>query len=172
MKKSIVLFCMFILLSAYSIAVAASVSVGDRYAFAGFSSGDIVPDFAKEISDFNDSDANRVTKAVTFFGFGGDREPFSDKVFTDYGKKVFAKMKTLSTDGKVYKTDTISWKIGAEVADVGDMKKWGKGSGTFCYAYPYNNTWVMVKIAYRKSFSGKTEGMYGLDVTCQTFHKQ
>lgn len=30
----------------------------------------------KEITDFSDSEGNGLSKASTFFGYGGDREPF------------------------------------------------------------------------------------------------
>ncbi|MBQ4502649.1 MAG: hypothetical protein II986_03110, partial [Alistipes sp.] len=67
-----------------------NLSVGERYAFAGLTSADIVPSFGREITDSNDTDANGVTKATTFFGYGDDREPFSDKVYDEYCRKLFA----------------------------------------------------------------------------------
>ncbi len=151
---------------------ASNLSVGDRYAFAGLSSVDIVPDFGKEITDFSDSEGNGLSKASTFFGYGSDREPFSDKVYNDYCQKLFAKMKSLSEDGKVYNVNTMDFKVKDEVAALGEMKKWDKSAPAFCFAYPYNGSWVLVNVSFRKSFSGKTEGTYGLDVKSQTFHKQ
>ena len=149
-----------------------NLSVGERYAFAGLSSDDIVPSFGREITDSNDTDANGVTKAITFFGYGNDREPFSDKVYDEYCRNLFAKLKSLSEDGKLYKVNTLDFKVREEVAELGEMKKWGKDGATFCFAYPYNGQWVLANVKYRKSFSGKTEGTYGLDIHVQTFHKQ
>ena len=149
-----------------------NLSVGERYAFAGLTSADIVPNFGREITDSNDTDANGVTKATTFFGYGDDREPFSDKVYDEYCRKLFAKLKSLSEDGKLYKVNTLDFKVREEVAELGEMKKWGKDGATFCFAYPYNGQWVLANVKYRKSFSGKTEGTYGLDIHVQTFHKQ
>lgn len=149
-----------------------NLSVGERYAFAGLTSADIVPSFGREITDSNDTDANGVTKATTFFGYGDDREPFSDKVYDEYCRKLFAKLKSLSEDGKLYKVNTLDFKVREEVAELGEMKKWGKDGATFCFAYPYNGQWVLANVKYRKSFSGKTEGTYGLDIYVQTFHKQ
>ena len=149
-----------------------NLSVGERYAFAGLSSADIVPSFGREITDSNDTDANGVTKATTFFGYGDDREPFSDKVYNEYCRKLFAKLKSLSEDGKLYKVNTLDYKVRDEVSELGEMKKWGKDGATFCFAYPYNGQWVLANVKYRKSFSGKTEGTYGLDIHVQTFHKQ
>ena len=149
-----------------------NLSVGERYAFAGLSSADIVPSFGREITDSNDTDANGVTKAITFFGYGNDREPFSDKVYDEYCRNLFAKLKSLSEDGKLYKVNTLDFKVREEVAELGEMKKWGKDGATFCFAYPYNGQWVLANVKYRKSFSGKTEGTYGLDIHVQTFHKQ
>ena len=149
-----------------------NLSVGERYAFAGLSSDDIVPSFGREITDSKDTDANGVTKAITFFGYGNDREPFSDKVYDEYCRNLFAKLKSLSEDGKLYKVNTLDFKVREEVAELGEMKKWGKDGATFCFAYPYNGQWVLVNVKYRKSFSGKTEGTYGLDIHVQTFHKQ
>lgn len=149
-----------------------NLSVGERYAFAGLTSADIVPSFGREITDSNDTDANGVTKATTFFGYGDDREPFSDKVYDEYCRKLFAKLKSLSEDGKLYKVNTLDFKVREEVAELGEMKKWGKDGATFCFAYPYNGQWVLANVKYRKSFSGKTEGTYGLDIHIQTFHKQ
>ena len=149
-----------------------NLSVGERYAFAGLTSADIVPSFGREITDSNDTDANGVTKATTFFGYGDDREPFSDKVYDEYCRKLFAKLKSLSEDGKLYKVNTLDFKVREEVAELGEMKKWGKDGATFCFAYPYNGQWVLANVKYRKSFSGKTEGTYGLDIHVQTFHKQ
>ena len=149
-----------------------NLSVGERYAFAGLSSADIVPSFGREITDSKDTDANGVTKAITFFGYGNDREPFSDKVYDEYCRKLFAKLKSLSEDGKLYKVNTLDFKVREEVAELGEMKKWGKDGATFCFAYPYNGQWVLANVKYRKSFSGKTEGTYGLDIHVQTFHKQ
>ncbi len=151
---------------------ASNLSVGERYAFAGLTSADIVPGFGKEITDFSDSEGNGIYKASTFFGYGSDREPFSDKVYNDYCKKLFDKMKSLSEDGKIYRVNTMDFKLKGEVADMGEMKKWDKSSPGFSFAYPYNGTWVLVDVSYRKSFSGKTEGTYGLDVKSQTFYKQ
>ena len=149
-----------------------NLSVGERYAFAGLSSADIVPSFGREITDSKDTDANGVTKAITFFGYGNDREPFSDKVYDEYCRNLFAKLKSLSEDGKLYKVNTLDFKVREEVAELGEMKKWGKDGATFCFAYPYNGQWVLANVKYRKSFSGKTEGTYGLDIHVQTFHKQ
>lgn len=149
-----------------------NLSVGERYAFAGLTSADIVPNFGREITDSNDTDANGVTKATTFFGYGDDREPFSDKVYDEYCHKLFAKLKSLSEDGKLYKVNTLDYKVRDEVSELGEMKKWGKDGATFCFAYPYNGQWVLANVKYRKSFSGKTEGTYGLDIHVQTFHKQ
>lgn len=149
-----------------------NLSVGERYAFAGLSSDDIVPSFGREITDSKDTDANGVTKAITFFGYGNDREPFSDKVYDEYCRKLFAKLKSLSEDGKLYKVNTLDFKVREEVSELGEMKKWGKDGATFCFAYPYNGQWVLANVKYRKSFSGKTEGTYGLDIHVQTFHKQ
>ena len=149
-----------------------NLSVGERYAFAGLTSADIVPNFGREITDSNDTDANGVTKATTFFGYGDDREPFSDKVYDEYCCKLFAKLKSLSEDGKLYKVNTLDYKVRDEVSELGEMKKWGKDGATFCFAYPYNGQWVLANVKYRKSFSGKTEGTYGLDIHVQTFHKQ
>ena len=149
-----------------------NLSVGERYAFAGLTSADIVPNFGREITDSNDTDANGVTKATTFFGYGDDREPFSDKVYDEYCRKLFAKLKLLSEDGKLYKVNTLDYKVRDEVSELGEMKKWGKDGATFCFAYPYNGQWVLANVKYRKSFSGKTEGTYGLDIHVQTFHKQ
>ena len=149
-----------------------NLSVGERYAFAGLSSADIVPSFGREITDSKDTDANGVTKAITFFGYGDDREPFSDKVYDEYCRKLFAKLKSLSEDGKLYKVNTLDFKVREEVSELGEMKKWGKDGATFCFAYPYNGQWVLANVKYRKSFSGKTEGTYGLDIHVQTFHKQ
>ena len=149
-----------------------NLSVGERYAFAGLASSDIVPSFGREITDSKDTDANRVTVATTFFGFGDEREPFSDKVYDEYCRKLFAKLKSLSEDGKLYKVNTLDFKVRDEVPELGEMKKWGKDGATFCFAYPYNSQWVLANVKYKKSFSGKTEGTYGLDVTVQTFHKQ
>ena len=149
-----------------------NLSVGERYAFAGLSSADIVPSFGREITDSKDTDANGVTKAITFFGYGNDREPFSDKVYDEYCRNLFAKLKSLSEDGKLYKVNTLDYKVRDEVSELGEMKKWGKDGATFCFAYPYNGQWVLANVKYRKSFSGKTEGTYGLDIHVQTFHKQ
>ena len=149
-----------------------NLSVGERYAFAGLTSADIVPNFGREITDSNDTDANGVTKAITFFGYGNDREPFSDKVYDEYCRNLFAKLKSLSEDGKLYKVNTLDFKVREEVAELGEMKKWGNDGATFCFAYPYNGQWVLANVKYRKSFSGKTEGTYGLDIHVQTFHKQ
>ena len=81
-------------------------------------------------------------------------------------------MKSLSEDGKLYKVNTLDYKVRDEVSELGEMKKWGKDGATFCFAYPYNGQWVLANVKYRKSFSGKTEGTYGLDIHVQTFHKQ
>ena len=153
-------------------AKSSNLSVGERYAFAGLASTDIVPSFGREITDSKDTDANGVTKAITFFGYGNDREPFSDKVYDEYCRNLFAKLKSLSEDGKLYKVNTLDFKVREEVAELGEMKKWGKDGATFCFAYPYNGQWVLANVKYRKSFSGKTEGTYGLDIHVQTFHKQ
>ena len=149
-----------------------NLSVGERYAFAGLASADIVPNFGREITDSKDTDANGVTIATTFFGYGNDREPFSDKVYDEYCRKLFAKLKSLSDDGKLYKVNMLDFKVRDEVSELGEMKKWGKDGATFCFAYPYNGQWVLANVKYRKSFSGKTEGTYGLDIHVQTFHKQ
>ena len=149
-----------------------NLSVGERYAFAGLASADIVPGFGQEISDEKDTDANGVTKATTFFGYGDDREPFSDKVYDEYCRKLFAKLKSLSDDGKLYDVNMLDFKVREEVPELGEMKKWGKDLTTFCFAYPYQGKWVLANVKYKKSFSGKTEGTYGLEITVQTFHKQ
>ena len=149
-----------------------NLSVGERYAFAGLSSDDIVPNFGREITDSNDTDANGVTKATTFFGYGDDREPFSDKVYDEYCRKLFAKLKSLSEDGKLYDVNTLDFKVREEVAELGEMKKWGNDGASFCFAYPYKGEWVLASVKFGKSFSGKTEGTYGLDIHVQTFHKQ
>ena len=148
-----------------------NLSVGERYAFAGLSSDDIVPSFGREITDSNDTDANGVTKAITFFGYGNDREPFSDKVYDEYCRKLFAKLKSLSEDGKLYDVNTLDFKVREEVAELGEMKKWGNDGASFCFAYPYKGEWVLASVKFGKSFSGKTEGTYGLDIHVQTFHK-
>ena len=148
-----------------------NLSVGERYAFAGLASADIVPSFGREITDSNDTDANGVTKATTFFGYGDDREPFSDKVYDEYCRKLFAKLKSLSDDGKLYDVNMLDFKVRDEVPELGEMKKWGKDLTTFCFAYPYKGEWVLANVKYKKSFSGKTEGTYGLEITVQTFHK-
>ena len=153
-------------------AKSSNLSVGERYAFAGLASTDIVPSFGREITDSKDTDANGVTKAITFFGYGNDREPFSDKVYDEYCRNLFAKLKSLSEDGKLYKVNTLDFKVREEVAELGEMKKWGNDGASFCFAYPYNGQWVLANVKYRKSFSGKTEGTYGLDIHVQTFHKQ
>ena len=149
-----------------------NLSVGERYAFAGLSSDDIVPSFGREITDSKDTDANGVTKAITFFGYGNDREPFSDKVYDEYCRKLFAKLKSLSEDGKLYKVNTLDFKVREEVAELGEMKKWGNDGASFCFVYPYKGEWVLASVKFGKSFSGKTEGTYGLDIHVQTFHKQ
>ena len=149
-----------------------NLSVGERYAFAGLSSDDIVPSFGREITDSKDTDANGVTKAITFFGYGDDREPFSDKVYDEYCRKLFAKLKSLSEDGKLYKVNTLDFKVREEVAELGEMKKWGNDGASFCFVYPYKGEWVLASVKFGKSFSGKTEGTYGLDIHVQTFHKQ
>ena len=148
-----------------------NLSVGERYAFAGLASADIVPSFGREITDSNDTDANGVTKATTFFGYGDDREPFSDKVYDEYCRKLFAKLKSLSDDGKLYDVNMLDFKVRDEVPELGEMKKWGKDLTMFCFAYPYKGEWVLANVKYKKSFSGKTEGTYGLEITVQTFHK-
>ncbi len=149
-----------------------NLSVGDRYAFAGLTSEDIVPGFGSEITDFSDSEGNGLYKATTFFGYGSNREPFSDEIYNDYCKKLFDKMKSLSEDGKIYHVNMLDFKLKGEVTEMGEMKKWDKTAPAFTFAYPYDGSWVLVNVKFRKSFSGKTEGTYGLDVTIQTFYKQ
>lgn len=148
-----------------------NLSVGERYAFAGLASADIVPSFVREITDSNDTDANGVTKATTFFGYGDDKEPFSDKVYNEYCRKLFAKLKSLSDDGKLYDVNMLDFKVRDEVPELGEMKKWGKDGAAFCFAYPYKGEWVLANVKYKKSFSGRTEGTYGLEITVQTFYK-
>lgn len=152
-----------------AVAKASNLDVGDRYAFAGLASADVVPPFAREISDVKDNHT-KLPSATTFFGFGKDRAPFSEKEYNDYAQKLFGKIKSIAENGKVYREGALGQLAkGEEVTELGKMILLSNESEIFSFIYKYDERWYGLDMRFRKSFDGKTEGTFCINVSCKTF---
>ena len=149
-------------------AKASKLDVGERYAFAGLASKYIVPSFANEITEAVDVTEGMLIQADTYFGFGSNRDAFSDAQYIAYAKQLFAQIKAIADDGKVFKYSGLgSTVLDEEVSDPGNMVRINGGGDSFRFAYKFKGTWITINMKFGKSFYGKANDIFALTVFCQ-----
>jgi hypothetical protein len=144
----------FALIAAAAIALAggSKISVGDKFAFAGLESDQLVPAFALEQSTLktNPRSESKPMKDEAFFYTGSDITKIpADKVQV-YLQTVYAAVKKAADGGKVYKAKGMSGdQLGEEITTPPTTDK---PAATIMYLYQHDGVWFNISVGHKAYF--------------------
>lgn len=151
-----------------------SLSIGDKFAFAGLESENLVPCFAKEISETEKSLAcqHPQTDGVYFYT-GEEVTVVSVDQLNAYFAKVFETAKAASADGKLYEPGLFGdTKLRGEILEA---QKVEKSFGEFSCCFKNNGRWFRLDVSHKvqyekfvKVYPG--EKYYGVKVFVQEYN--
>lgn len=139
---------------------ASSLSIGDKFAFAGLESNKLVPSFALEIAELqeNPRSESNPAKDEAFFWTGPDITAIPAAKVQDYLQQAFAAVKKAADGGVVYyQKGTFDNQRGGEVTEAPTTDK---PAATVMYLYQHNGTWYYISVGH-KAFFRKFSKDYG-----------
>lgn len=150
------------------------LSIGDKFAFAGLESENLVPCFAKEISETEKSLAgDHPQKDGVYFYTGEKVSVVSADQLNAYFAKVFETAKAASADGKLYEPGLFGdTKLRGEILET---PKVDKSFGEFSCCFKNNDKWFRLDVSHKvqyekfvKVYPG--EKYYGVKVFVQEYN--
>ena len=129
-----------------------SISIGDKFAFAGLESDRLVPDFAIELSELatDPRSESRPRKDETFFYTGADISSVPVAKVQAYLQEVYAAVKKAADGGTVFRAKGISGdEVGEEVTSAPVIEK---PAATVMYLYRYDGTWYNITVGHKAYF--------------------
>ena len=128
-----------------------NISIGDKFAFAGLESDNLVPAFAIELSELATdprSESNPM-KDEAFFYTGTDITTIPVAKVDAWVKKVYAAVVKAADGGKVYEAKGIS---GDELGPEAKEPSAEKQAVTVMYLYQHNGTWFNISAGHKAYF--------------------
>ena len=130
----------------------AKISIGDKFAFAGLESDQLVPDFATELSEL-ETDSRSESKPMkdeVFFYTGPDITAIPAAKVQTYLQNVYSTIKTAADGGVIYKAKGIS---GDELGElITTPPSTDKPATTVMYLYQYDGTWFNITVGHKAYF--------------------
>ena len=130
----------------------AKISIGDKFAFAGLESDQLVPDFAVELSELETDprSESKPMKDEVFFYTGPDITAIPATKVQTYLQNVYSTIKTAADGGVIYKAKGIS---GDELGElITTPPSTDKPATTVMYLYQYDGTWFNITVGHKAYF--------------------
>lgn len=130
----------------------AKISIGDKFAFAGLESDQLVPDFAVELSELETDprSESKPMKDEVFFYTGADITAIPAAKVQAYLQKVYSAIKKAADGGVIYKAKGIS---GDELGEqITTPPSTDKPAATVMYLYQYDGTWFNITVGHKAYF--------------------
>lgn len=128
-----------------------NISIGDKFAFAGLESDQLVPAFAIELSELatDPRSESKPMKDEAFFYTGTDITTIPAAKVDAWVKAVYAAVVKAADGGKVYEAKGLSGdELGAEAAEPSTDKP----AATVMYLYQHNGTWFNISAGHKAYF--------------------
>ena len=138
----------------------AKISIGDKFAFAGLESAQLVPDFAIELSELETDprSESKPMKDEVFFYTGPDITAIPAEKVQAHLQKVYSAVKKAADGGVIYKAKGIS---GDELGEqITTPPTTDKPAATVMYLYQHDGTWFNITVGH-KSYFRKFKKDYG-----------
>ena len=130
----------------------AKISIGDKFAFAGLESDQLVPDFATELSELETdprSESNPMKDEV-FFYTGDDITAIPAAKVQAYLQKVYEAVKEAADNGIIYKAKGISGdELGQQITTPPTADK---PAATIMYLYQHDGIWFNISVGHKAYF--------------------
>ncbi len=130
----------------------AKISVGDKFAFAGLESDQLVPDFAVELSELKTDprSESKPMKDEVFFYTGPNITAIPAAKVQAYLQKVYSAVKKAADNGLIYKAKGIS---GDELGEqITTPPTTDKPVATIMYLYQHGGTWFNITVGHKAYF--------------------
>lgn len=130
----------------------AKISIGNKFAFAGLESDQLVPDFAVELSELETDprSESKPMKDEAFFYTGPDITAIPAAKVQTYLQTVYVAVKKAADDGKVFKAKGISGdELGEEITT---PPATDKPAATIMYLYQHGGTWFNITVGHKAYF--------------------
>ena len=130
----------------------AKISIGDKFAFAGLESDQLVPDFAVELSELETDprSESKPMKDEVFFYTGPDITAIPAAKVQAYLQKVYSAVKKAADGGVIYKAKGIS---GDELGEqITTPPTTDKPAATIMYLYQHGGTWFNITVGHKAYF--------------------
>ena len=130
----------------------AKISIGDKFAFAGLESDQLVPDFSVELSELETDprSESKPMKDEVFFYTGADITAIPAAKVQAYLQKVYSAIKKAADGGVIYKAKGIS---GDELGEqITTPPSTDKPAATVMYLYQYDGTWFNITVGHKAYF--------------------
>ena len=130
----------------------ARISIGEKFAFAGLESNQLVPDFAIELSELETdphSESNPMKDEV-FFYTGDDITAIPAAKVQAYLQKVYEAVKKAADNGIIYKAKGISGdELGQQITTPPTTDK---PAATIMYLYQHDGIWFNISVGHKACF--------------------
>lgn len=130
----------------------AAISIGDKFAFAGLQSDQLVPDFALELAELATSPRSESNpmKDEAFFYTGPDITAIPAAKVQAYLQKVYAAVKKAADGGVVYyQKGTFDNQRGEEATEAPTAEK---PAASVMYLYQHDGTWFYISAGHKAYF--------------------
>ena len=130
----------------------AKISIGDKFAFAGLESDQLVPDFAVELSELETDprSESKPMKDEVFFYTGPNITAIPAAKVQAYLQKVYSAVKKAADGGVIYKAKGISGdELGEQITTPPTTEK---PAATIMYLYQYDGTWFNITVGHKAYF--------------------
>ncbi len=130
----------------------AKISIGDKFAFAGLESDQLVPDFATELSELETDprSESKPMKDEIFFYTGPNITAIPAAKVQAYLQKVYSAVKKAADGGVIYKAKGISGdELGEQITTPPTTEK---PAATIMYLYQYDGTWFNITVGHKAYF--------------------
>ena len=127
-------------------------TLGDKFAFAGLESDQLVPDFAVELSELETDprSESKPMKDEVFFYTGPNITAIPAAKVQAYLQKVYSAVKKAADGGVIYKAKGIS---GDELGEqITTPPTTDKPAATVMYLYQYDGTWFNITVGHKAYF--------------------
>lgn len=148
------------------------VNIGDRFAFAGLKSEDLVPSFAIEISELENSErGDNPKKDSVYLYTGTNKDVITTDQLNDYFSKLYQTVKGAADDGKVYKGGAFGdTKLGEEITE---LIKVDKSFGDYSCLFKHEGVWYKFtashKVQNKKFVKDYPEKYFGVAIAVQAW---
>lgn len=130
----------------------AKISIGDKFAFAGLESDQLVPDFAVELSELevNPRSESKPMKDEVFFYTGPDITAIPAAKVQSYLQRIYSAVKKVADGEVIYRAKGIS---GDELGEqITTPPATDKPAATIMYLYQYDGTWFNITVGHKAYF--------------------